>query len=112
MKIVINTCFGGFSLSNLATIRLAELKGITLVTKNDGHFQYYETLEGEYYSNRDFERNDPDLVRVVEELGDAANGSSAELEVIEIPDEYPAIQWHIEEYDGREHVAEDHRTWN
>jgi hypothetical protein len=59
-----------------------------------------------YY--RDVERNDPTLVQVVEQLGDAANGSHAELAIVEIPDD---VQWGIDEYDGREHVAESHRTW-
>lgn len=27
----------------------------------------------------------------------------------EVPDD---VQWQIEEYDGREWVAETHRTWN
>jgi hypothetical protein len=59
-----------------------------------------------YY--QDVERNDPTLVQVVEQLGDAANGSHAELAIVEIPDD---VQWGIDEYDGREHVAESHRTW-
>lgn len=53
-------------------------------------------------------RNHPLVVRVVEELGEAANGPCAELEVVEIPDD---IDWHIDEYDGQETVHENHRTW-
>ena len=59
-----------------------------------------------YY--RDVERNDPTLIQVVEQLGDAANGSHAELAIVEIPDD---VEWEIDEYDGREHVAEKHRAW-
>jgi len=59
-----------------------------------------------YY--RSVERNDPVLVQVVEELGQVAAGSHAELKIVEIPDD---AEWEIEEYDGNEHVAEKHRTW-
>jgi hypothetical protein len=47
-------------------------------------------------------------VQVVEQMGDAASGSHSELAIVEIPDD---VEWEIDEYDGREHVAEKHRTW-
>jgi hypothetical protein len=53
-------------------------------------------------------RTHPFIVRVVEELGEAANGPFAELAVVEIPD---GVEYEISEYDGREHIAETHRTW-
>jgi len=49
------------------------------------------------------------LVRVIEELGDDANGRFSELKLVNIPDE---VEWQIEEYDGLEWVAEKHRIWN
>lgn len=56
-----------------------------------------------------FERDDPLLVAAVEKLGpDKASGDLAELRVVEIPD---GIKWHIHDYDGQEHVEEEHRTW-
>jgi hypothetical protein len=48
------------------------------------------------------------LIQVVEELGDGANGYFAKLKIVEIPDD---VLWQIEEYDGKEWVAEQHRTW-
>jgi hypothetical protein len=86
MEIVINKCFGGFSLSEKACALLK--------------------LES---SGREVCRNDPDLVRIVKELGLKANGSNADLSVITIPD---GTDWVIEEYDGKEWVAEKHRTWH
>ena len=53
-------------------------------------------------------RTHPLVVRVVEELGEAASGSPAELVVVEIPD---GTDYEIDEYDGIEHIAEKHRTW-
>ena len=55
------------------------------------------------------DRTDPKLIQVIEELGKKADGSCAKLKVVEIPD---GIEWHIHEYDGYEHIAENHRTWN
>ena len=59
-------------------------------------------------SQRPDDRANPTLVRVVEELGEEANGSCAELSIVEIPD---GIEWSIDEYDGMEHIEEAHRTW-
>lgn len=98
MKIVVNRCYGGFGLSKKAYLALREQKNkIALKAKSYGQF----------YSG-DIERDDPTLVKVVEDLGSKANGEFAQLDVVEIPD---GVNWKIEEYDGMEHVAEIHRTW-
>ena len=97
MKIVINSCHGGFSLSE----------------KAQKLFCQYSMIEWkdwqEDWSYYDIERNDQYLVRVIEELGDDANGRFSELKVVNIPDE---VEWQIEEYDGLEWVEEKHRIWN
>lgn len=91
MKVVINTCFGGFGLSDAGLDLYKEKSGLD--------------IDHPY----DIERNDPLLVQVVEELGEMANGSYAKLKVVEIPDD---IEWTIEDYDGDEWVAEAHRRWS
>ena len=91
MKIVINRCFGGFSVSEEA--------------------YKYMGLEWDgygYLSNGEMERNDPKLVECVETLGEKANGSHASLEVVEIPDD---VDWYIHDYDGQESIHENHRSW-
>ncbi|PNX47175.1 MAG: hypothetical protein BV459_05000 [Thermoplasmata archaeon M11B2D] len=93
MKVVINKCFGGFSLSPLAMKRMAEMQG---------------NADSVSLNKRPKNRSDPILVAVVEELGNAANGEYAKLSVVEIPDD---VEYTIEEYDGMEHIAECHRTW-
>ena len=70
---------------------------------------YNEAHSAQTIYEREIERHDPALIQAVEELGSKANGSHAELSVVEIPDD---INYIIEEYDGMEHIAEAHRTWS
>jgi hypothetical protein len=119
-KVVINRCHGGFGLSNEAFELLLQRKGIefeTLPSKyplGDQQVDYYHKghagEEKHFISDYDFydERDDADLVAIVEELGEKANGWAANLAIVEIPDD---IIWYVEEYDGQEWVAESHRTW-
>jgi hypothetical protein len=162
MKVVINACFGGFSLSARGLKRFAELKGrpcyffkqditgplgfdgpmVPISVEEAGQeymFHAYDipnpdevlprnnnwhnlTMEERQVHNeihrahsldvRPDCRHDPDLVRVVEELGgghrEGASGRCAELKVVEILD---GVDYVIDEYDGNEHIAEAHRTW-
>jgi hypothetical protein len=93
MKVVINDCHGGFSLSVAGIARYLELADLILTSK---------------FYDRDIPRDDTALVQVVEELGDVANGHCAKLKIVDIPDD---VNWYVEEYDGLEWVAERHRTW-
>jgi hypothetical protein len=54
-------------------------------------------------------RDNPHLVQVVEQLGAAASARYSKLKVVEVPDD---VEWTLEEYDGCEWVAENHRTWS
>jgi len=115
MKLVINGCYGGFGLGHKAVLRYAKLKGFELEwTEEHGFYHYYkkgvdESLDERYFSDGDISRDDPVLIQVIEELGNEASGRCANLYVVEIPDE---VKWIIKEYDGYEHVAEQHRTWS
>lgn len=64
------------------------------------------TLDEDYNTRK--ERTHPDVVAIVEELGERASGDCAKLAIVEIPD---GVEWEIDEYDGMEHIAEAHRTW-
>lgn len=89
MKIVINRCFGGFSLSEKAYQHMG--------LKWDGYGYAFG-----------ISRDDERLVECVEALGTDANGRFANLKVVEIPDE---VEWEITDYDGVETIEEVHRTW-
>lgn len=58
---------------------------------------------------KDKSRIDPDLVRLVEELGPLANASGKPLYIIEIPDD---IEWYIEDNYGHEIIREVTRIWD
>lgn len=113
-KVVINTCFGGFGLTHEAIVRYAQIKGFVLVVqKTDSSLVPYKYYKGSvepdnFFSEYDIKRDDKALVKVVEEMGNAANGWAADLKIVEIPAD---VKWYVVEYDGSEHIAEEHRTW-
>lgn len=103
MKVVINTCHGGFGLSKEALELYAKIKGIELGEYNKS-YSFYEN-----FSDYDIARDDPVLIQVIEQMGEAASNRFSELKIVEIPDD---VEWTIAEYDGLEWVAEAHRTWS
>ena len=120
MKVAINRCFGGFGISNAAFEKLLERKGVAyekipakFALRGDDFDYYHAGRVGEdayYLSEHEFYENraDPDLIAVIEEMKEEAAGGFADIAIVEVPDD---AKWHIHEYDGLEHVAEDHRTW-
>ena len=90
VKIVINTCWGGFGVSDSGSIEYNRRTGVYLG------------------SDWDISRTDPTLVAMVEEDSKLYSGRSADLRVVEVPAD---VDWYIVDYDGQEHVAEKHRTW-
>lgn len=109
MKVVINICYGGFGLSEVATDRYLELKNLKY-TRQQGIWDitHYLLEDGEYFHGDDLERDDPTLIQVVEELGNDAAGKHAKLKIVDIPDD---VAWEIDSYDGNESVRELSRAW-
>lgn len=131
MKIVYNACHGGFGLSDAAVRRYAELLGLKLYPEvgQYGLTTYWVAppeqrsgiiAETEWFaatdeqkaasnrlyddlvlSPRDIDRADVHLVRVIEEMGEAANGRHAELSIADVP---AGQRYRIDEYDGAESV--------
>lgn len=118
MRLVINAKCGGFGLSETAVRRYLQIKGVPVWVENRsvlGGALYWlapaqgvDTDERERFDDRNLERDDPVLLQVVEELGDAASGRFAQLKIVEIPD---GVKWKIYEREGEEWIAEEHRTW-
>ena len=81
MLVVLNKCFGGFSLSD----RAAGVLGL------DGGYSYVD-------------RTDPDLIALIQEHGSEwVSSIYANLRIVEIPDE--VTDWEINEYDGLESIT-------
>lgn len=101
MKIVKNSCFGGFSVSaevykelGIQWDEYGYISNEDLGIKDAGYYAY---------------RSDPRLIKAIEKVGlEASSGSHAELEIVDIPDD---IKYEIDDYDGVETIREAHRTW-
>lgn len=92
-KVVINQCYGGFGISK----ECAAYCGIAWTDHYGG------------IATEEVARTNPKLIEFIEKFGsNAASGQFAELAIATIPDD---VEWQIGEYDGMEHVAEQHRTW-
>ena len=90
-RVVINTCYGGFSLSDEACEWLED-HGLE--------------IESAYYPGS---RNHPLLIQCVEELGNEASGMFSNLMI----EEFEGDLYHINEYDGKEWVETPNTTnWN
>ena len=133
MDVVINGCFGGFSLSDEAEDLYAKKSGFDLFryTEKEGKYirgsstswisytfkkdlgDSFDKLPSDedsgYWYSRDIDRACPILVDVVKELGDKANGNCASLDIVEIPD---GVEYEIDDYDGSESIHERHRSWS
>ena len=111
-KVVINTCYGGFSLSHKAFLRLRELGQHQALLEVDTGLYWPNACKPDEPSlnkcGTGISRDDSVLVRVVEELGREANGHCADLKIVEIPAD---IQWDIQGNHGVERVREVHREW-
>jgi hypothetical protein len=89
VRIVYNTDWGGYGLSDKAIKRYWEIKG--------------EPEPEDWTKREDFKRHDPILLQVIDEIGlDAASGNWAELAITELP---RGTKYYIKEYDGYECVV-------
>ena len=122
MKIVINDCHGGFSLSREAFLELRKIGNKYAKEEPDiGEYWDYDPdgeqrgfMNGKRYDLLDDDflvnipRDDLDLIKIVKQLGKKANGDCASLKIVEIPND---VEWEISEHAGIEWIAEKHRTW-
>lgn len=80
MKIVLNKCFGGFSLSDFAV----EALGL------NSAYAYIE-------------RTNSQLISLIEQYGaEKVNGRHSELEIVNVPDN--TTDWEMSDYDGFESI--------
>jgi len=134
MKIVINKCFGGFSISKKCAEYMAKrgnkkaIEELKEWNQRREWIEYYKKngefpkdasgieflkIEAKYQKEPTFygyyyDRDDKDLINAVDDLGKEASGEWASLKVVEIPD---GVQWEIDDYDGLESIHEKHNCW-
>lgn len=111
-RIVINRSYDEFCISHQALVRLRELEQPQALEETDTGAYWPQAAGPREPSLNQYgkliPRDDEKLVRVVEELREAANGHAAMLKVVTIPDE---VKWLITKTEGGEQVSEVHRTW-
>lgn len=105
-EVVINRCYGGFSLSDEAHREIARRKGWKLREERSPGGSWLNLWIDEPWAKTydtvldHVQRNDPDLIAVVREMGDAANGECAKLKIVEVTSEIE-----INDNDGMEWVS-------
>ncbi len=92
MKIVHNTCYGGFSL-------------------NDEGLKRYHEKTGKQRGDSEFlDRHDPALVEMIEEDAKKYSGRCSELRIYNLDDIFDGC-YYIDDYDGMESVEVDYGKW-
>lgn len=107
-KVIINKCYGGFSLSKAAMKRLLELGYQDNCYKTEEDLKWeYNFMSPEYHI--DIKRHDKRLIQVIEELGaKEAGGHFAKLSIEKID----SPLYKISNYDGYESIiTQDTCDW-
>lgn len=93
IEVLLNTCFGGYDISEKAISLYNKRKLAIDPTHKDVKYGFY------------IERYDPVLVEIYNELGtDDFSGKHAKIESVKIPEKYKKY-WEMNEYDGKESVT-------
>lgn len=101
MKIVVNRCFGGFSVSE-EVYNLLGFRWDGYGFLSNGNFKIKSNNSMAY-------RADEKLIEAIELIGEEnSSGSFAKLEIVDIPED---VEWEIGDYDGQESIHEVHRSW-
>jgi len=141
-KVLINSVHGGFGLSHTAMMEYFTRKGMTVYPEkgsslweeldtyfmywllpeaerpvrpphtatDDEFYEYHQAVEKAVICDNDLSREDEVLISVVEDLGvGESSGMFGKVKIVEIPDD---VEYSIQEYGGKEWIAEVHRTWS
>jgi len=139
MKIVVNKCYGGFSLSLKGQKRLAELEGKELYFYKQTKYNFQNGID-EYIKIKDLNERSLFIYPITKDLGNKINEipndcwfnsrdeerdnplliqvveelgeeANGDCARLQIVEIPDDVEWEIEEYDGMEWVSEKHRTW-
>ena len=140
MKVVINACYGGFSISSRAIYELAKLNGKTAYFFKGGLNEPYKEVplkEAESMWITAFSTNDLSIInnknkiesfwdeyyltsrpddrtdaKLIEVIEKLGDNANGECSKLKVIEIPDGIEYEIDEYDGFEHIAEKHRIWN
>lgn len=140
MKVVINKCYGGFSISEEAVYKIAELKGLTIYPEMYGYLGldkiywtceekpegYIEdinfskaSIEDRIKSNYIFTENtisnrpsNRTCQFLIKAIEELGKNANGELSNLKIVEIPDEVEFTIEDYDGIEWIAEKHRVWS
>lgn len=141
MKVVINKCYGGFSLSPRAVSELARLDGktayffksefkgarltttLTPITEDEAAnvwtFHAFDIPNFEYTDNEEWGKHSlesrPDdraNPKLVAVVEMLGAAANGQHAELEIVEIPDGVDFQVEDYDGREWISEKHRTWN
>ena len=102
-KVLINTCYGGYGVSNEAIKLYLKLKGIDYTIETNEYNDERIKVQDDIVWSLD--RDDPTLIEIFEEIGSKrTSGDHSKLTLVEIPD---FCEYSIGEYDGSEWIE----TW-
>ena len=140
MKIVINTCFGGFNLSRKAVKRMAELQGrecfifindyknkrfifdddktifwVAFDIPNPNKVLYNNKIINNTLYKKHCISNKPDTrtdLLLIQVVEELGKEANGSYSELKVIEIPDGIEYEIEEYDGNEYIAEKHRTWS
>jgi len=119
MKIAVNSCYGGFSVSKEVADKL-KVKGYDI---GEGYAHIFSRPNGKEFTSYSYHLNNemfkiesdnwdkcrthPDLIEAIES-SESPSGALANVRIVDIPDD---VDWELDEYDGIETVREKSRSW-
>ena len=105
MRVLINSCWGGFNISEAGAFRLMQLGMGVEVEYDEWVYDKVTYREAYVHLPNDVKRHDARLLQCFDELGQAMAGSSCELKAVEVwPDDGGSVRYRVCDYDGREWV--------
>ena len=141
MKVVINVCYGGFSLSHEAVLHYCKLRGLQVWHEEDKKYKslglgtywlvppeervkelddwYKAPMEDRVAYNETHEKQTiyhRDIKRddpfLVQTVEELGEKANGQCAKLKVIEIPDGVEWQVEEYDGNEHIAQVHETWS
>ncbi len=102
MKVLINSCYGGFGYSAKALSMYLDAKGMKYTGEIVDNYSRVTLENDREFGSYEIDRDDPTIIRIFEEIGsEECSGDHSNLTCVEIPD---GCKYQVSEYDGYESI--------